>query len=140
MAVRLQHGSDIGSKLPKKFWFDKKHQRIFLDWFAKQANLQKPEDWYKIESQDVLKKGGYGLLNFHYNGSLPKALQTIYPDVKWQMWRFKKTPQVFGIHISSINLFYDRDFGMMLEIRKIISNGWLNNAISALHQIGIGMV
>lgn len=46
------------------------------------------DDWYKVTQEDFHEGGGATLLNY-YNGSPFLALQTIYPEHKWELEQFK---------------------------------------------------
>src|SRR4051794_317800 len=50
------------------------------------------EDWYKVTREDIYKHGGSGLLVNHYNSSVASVLQSVYPQHKWLLWRFKQLP------------------------------------------------
>jgi hypothetical protein len=45
--------------------------------------------------KDVSKAGGAGLLFLQYGDSISKALATIYPTHKWQVWMFERVPVGF---------------------------------------------
>jgi hypothetical protein len=38
------------------------NQREYLDWVAQQLNLQRYEDWYEVESSQIIEMGGTTLL------------------------------------------------------------------------------
>lgn len=50
-------------------------------------------DWYNLTKEDIDKFGGRGLLNEYFNSSPSQALQEIYPEHKWELWRFGHTPK-----------------------------------------------
>jgi hypothetical protein len=54
--------------------------------------IKDPSDWYSISRHDVDNHGGYSLLHHYYNDHLGKALQTLYPNIEWQQWRFARVP------------------------------------------------
>jgi hypothetical protein len=41
---------------PFNFWDDPKNQRKFMEWAAKQLNIQNMSDWYKISNKVTLPK------------------------------------------------------------------------------------
>ncbi len=41
-----------------RIWNQKRYQRIFLDWFAKESNIESQLGWYKVRHFDIIKKGG----------------------------------------------------------------------------------
>lgn len=66
------------SKVPNNFWDDMDNQREFFDAVGKSFGVVNEHDWYKITQQHIVDQGGAGLLSGHYNGSLAKALMTMY--------------------------------------------------------------
>jgi len=61
----------------------------FFDKFAKSNNFNalESEKWYSILRKDVIKAGGKHVLSI-YNGSLSKALISLYPELNFQMEKF----------------------------------------------------
>jgi hypothetical protein len=61
--------------VPEKYteWKDKAKQKEFLDQLAVKWNIQKTEDWSKVNTKMVLKEGGTFLRKF-YNDSLPQGM------------------------------------------------------------------
>ncbi len=53
-----------------------------------------PHDWYYITRPQIYEAGGASLLAGRYNGSLLKALGTIYPQISWNSWRFSRPHNV----------------------------------------------
>eukprot|EP01118_Nematostelium_gracile_P006157 TRINITY_DN1979_c0_g1_i3.p1 TRINITY_DN1979_c0_g1~~TRINITY_DN1979_c0_g1_i3.p1 ORF type:complete len:269 (+),score=45.57 TRINITY_DN1979_c0_g1_i3:142-948(+) len=66
----------------------KDNEKMFFEFLANQLGLKEREDWYSVKRKDVIKHGGESLLKTMYNGSLGKALQSVYPDHKWLLWKF----------------------------------------------------
>ncbi len=65
-----------------------------FDWIAKQLDIQKPEDWYKVRATEINKRipSKKRILEERYEGSIIKALKAIYPDYQWQAWKFEGIP------------------------------------------------
>ncbi len=81
------------------YWNSLSNQRQFFDQQAAAAlSVRIANDWYRIRVEDVYEEGGKGLLNGHYGGSLLSALQTVYPEYNWKLWRYEQ--------ILSISLLY----------------------------------
>lgn len=59
----------------------------FLEDFAKEKGISSFDDWYSISNNDIIEYGGGGFLK-HYGHSLMRALIKVYPNYKWQDWRF----------------------------------------------------
>ena len=65
----------------------------FFDWLGKQLEYKHMEDWYKVSKEDFAQHGGKQLLHVFYHDSPSKALQSVYPEHNWLMWRFHTTPR-----------------------------------------------
>lgn len=76
------------------FWEKVDNQRIYLDWLFSQLGYSNMDDWYQLTQEHVMKHGGTRLLSF-YNGSHSTALQSIYPQHEWMLWRFHMLPQSY---------------------------------------------
>jgi hypothetical protein len=55
-ASREMHPWTFG-KCPNKFWDDMKNQKQFVDWTAKQLNIDQMSDWYNISSKVIVVQG-----------------------------------------------------------------------------------
>jgi len=53
--------------------------------------LKRMNSWYKVTRNDIIQKGGSGLLN-KYGNSPSKLIQTVYPEHDWKMEKFN-TPR-----------------------------------------------
>lgn len=122
--------------LPRRYWNDIRNQQTFLEWIAMQRGFRTHEDWYQfahngsvipwstqvIWQKDMVSLGGGGLLE-KYNGSLIKALQTVYPG-KVPFARLSDAQRKSGIHFC-LSVFHV-DIGMTTIMSCIICSGWLN--------------
>jgi hypothetical protein len=73
--------------VPRNYWQNKSNHLIALKNLEKKLNIQQPADWYNFGLTDITKNGGSRLLNT-YRGSLIQMLQTLYPQVTWEVTRF----------------------------------------------------
>jgi hypothetical protein len=71
--------------MPRNFWQHKENIMLFFQWLAKELNIEKPEDWYLIDSNTLEKYGFYK--------SLYQSLILIYPDYDWKSWLFSNPPK-----------------------------------------------
>ncbi len=97
---RFKHGRDESKY---DYFADMDNQRKYLEDVGMELGVTKMEDWYGITMKDVLKKGMQSatFLNEYYQGSLIKALQTIYSHYPWQEWRFGRVSKHFWNDISN---------------------------------------
>jgi hypothetical protein len=79
--IRFKHVSP-------NYWNDKSNQLALLKDIEKELNIEQPTDWYRYGSKDIIKHGGGGLLRTKYNSSLSAMLQSLYPDVKWDLTKY----------------------------------------------------
>src|SRR5262245_37876123 len=74
--------------VPIGYWCDKANQVQFMNWLAKQLGITHWEQWYDVNTSQILRKGGRGLLDYHYQRSPAALLQGVYPQHPWAMWKF----------------------------------------------------
>jgi hypothetical protein len=77
-------------------WFDAPEQRRrFFDFVPRHLQYTPEGDlshWYRIPVEEVVKLGGGRMLRRLFGMSLAAALTDVYPDHKWDSWRFNKAP------------------------------------------------
>src|SRR5689334_4332539 len=73
-------------------WKNKENHKKLFDWIKTQLGYKTMDDWYGVTQEDIYKMGGRTLVIQYYNGSPPSALQKIYPEHNWMLWRFKCRP------------------------------------------------
>jgi hypothetical protein len=69
-------------------WSDLAAQKAEFDDLYKRLKLQSFDDWYSVRRNQIAELGGGGILKRHK--TLQQALEAIYPEHKWEKWRFKK--------------------------------------------------
>ena len=80
--------------MPIEYWKDKVNQRQFFERLAEEFCIQKPESyWYQITKQDVESRIGESFLETYYEGYHIKALESIFPEFQWQVWRYQVVPR-----------------------------------------------
>src|SRR5690349_13904891 len=94
-------------QVPQFFWENQESHRQFFDWLGTQLGCKEMDDWYNVSVEDIYKHGGSGLLNDYYNNSPSKALQTVYPEHQWLIWRFGQTPKGFWKKPENHRQFFD---------------------------------
>lgn len=81
-------------QFPKGFWVDTENQKRFLNGIAKELSIEKYEDWYRVKSSEISKRGGESLLT-RYGDSMIKLLQAVFPDHDWKIWKFDSVSKGF---------------------------------------------
>jgi hypothetical protein len=64
--------------------------RSFFEDLGKKLEIRKPEDWYSVSPQDILKNGGEKLLRGQFGNDHIKAICTSFPEIKWDTWKFQR--------------------------------------------------
>lgn len=80
------------SQTPKGFWEKPENKKQFFNWLGNQLGYKSMDDWYNVTNEDIQKRGGKGVLG-HYNDSPSRALQAVYPEHNWMLWRFLSVPK-----------------------------------------------
>ena len=75
------------------FWKKKENQKIFFNWLGSQLGHKSMDDWYNVTQKDIRNNGGGGLLGSYYRGSPSSAVQSVYPEHNWMLWRFNTVPR-----------------------------------------------
>lgn len=71
-------------------WNNTENHRKCIDWLADKFGIERPEQWYGVTIQSVKESGGGGLIAQH-EGSLIKALISVYPEFEWNtLWRLSE--------------------------------------------------
>jgi hypothetical protein len=73
-----------GIRKPSGFWKDHLNRLVILKELEKKFNIQKPTDWYNYRTEDIRKEG---IRLPDDCPSLSKLVQSLYPDVEWDVTR-----------------------------------------------------
>jgi hypothetical protein len=106
------------------YWADRKNQRQYADDLFQELHFTKIEDWYGIKSEDMKQRGGSAFLQRH-GDSCMRALQFVYPEFNWKLWKFGAVPRGFwdddnNLH-SYVNWLADELNIMDLEDWQFVS-------------------
>jgi len=126
-------GDDVNyedKRIPARHWHSVANQRHFLEWMATQLNITDINGWYKVSASEVKKRGGSGLLT-HYGGSISKALKTVYPEYKWQFWKFSTVPVGEWEELANQRAYFDwyaKEYGIQKPM------DWFKVSAADLHK------
>eukprot|EP01027_Heterolobosea_sp_BB2_P000282 GEZU01000413.1.p1 GENE.GEZU01000413.1~~GEZU01000413.1.p1 ORF type:complete len:468 (+),score=89.89 GEZU01000413.1:405-1808(+) len=87
-AVYPEHPWDFPLKC-RNYWKRSENQRDFVKKMEQQLNITDLDGWYSVTTTQLQERGGSGLLSF-FGGSLLRLLRTVYPEHKWQAWKFAR--------------------------------------------------
>jgi hypothetical protein len=69
-------------RVPSGFWKPQSNQRKYMDWLFGRLGLSRLDNWYDVKRSQLDKVGANSMLDVLYQGSLTKALTTLYPEVR----------------------------------------------------------
>jgi len=110
------------SKLPFGHWKDTLHHKQLFDKLGETLGYKCLDDWYNVTVEDIITNGGRTLLQDYYNGSPSFALQNIYSQHIWMLWRFKTVPKGYRKRLETDSAEALRMFewlGERLAIRNL---------------------
>jgi hypothetical protein len=79
--------------VPQGYWHKRKNRIRYIQWLGKRLGYRKPEDWYRISTNEFIENSGQGLLIGTYEGSAVKAVMDLVRGVRWKEWRFNSVPK-----------------------------------------------
>jgi hypothetical protein len=93
-------------KVPDGYWNELANQRKFFEWLYKTLKLRNMDGWYTIHVREAQRYGGRVLLSMH-NNDMAKALSAVYPEHKFDVWRFGTVPEGFWDSRENLKKFFD---------------------------------
>ena len=75
------------------------------------------DDWYNINTQNIIEYGGSGLLKYEYNSSISKMIKTIYPNHNVKSLLILILIYYFSGKFGNLIKFL-QDIGIILKIKK----------------------
>ena len=61
-------------------------QLDYLQRIKNKLNIKTYEDWYNINTNDIIRAGGRKIMN-KYKGSIPRMLISVYPEYNWNFFK-----------------------------------------------------
>jgi len=79
-------------KAPMNYWDSMENQRKFMENLSIKLGIHGKDDevdkrWYKLTHKMLLENGGNGLL-LYFKGSIPNMISSIFPELKFELWKF----------------------------------------------------
>ena len=78
--------------VPMGFWENKKNKLEYLFWLENKIGIKKPDGWYTVGLNDFYDNYGRTLVITYFDGSIYSVADYLYPDFKFDPWKFKRTP------------------------------------------------
>lgn len=76
------HSSTNNSMVSSSYWEYRENTIVYLEWLAKELNIQRRSDWDEVNTADIVNRDGKGLLQ-KYGGSIKNVLKEIYSQFNW---------------------------------------------------------
>lgn len=114
--IQMLFSKNTPIKWETMFWKKKENHRKFFDWLMVQLGYKSMDEWYNVTQADIHNNGGHGLLKSYYNGSPSSALQSVYSEHDWMLWKFKVLPHGYWNKVNN------------KEISRMIN--WLSGQLS----------
>jgi hypothetical protein len=105
---------------PTGLWDRSAIRQKFLDWFAKQHNVSKPEDWYKVTTTKLKEEGATYLLK-RYGSQVQRVLEDVYKDHKWLPWKFASAPRNYWQDTKNQREYLD---WLAIHLHIVSPDGW----------------
>jgi len=86
-------------------------------WLGQKLGFRKPEDWYRISTDDFKRNAGGFLLNKYWSASAINAVMECFPDYDWKEWLFTIAPRHFWQDPDN-HRRYMKWLGQQLGIRR----------------------
>lgn len=99
-------------------------------------NVQDYTQWYKVSVADFNAYRGRGILRT-FGNSPSRLLRGVYPDIKWDIWRFEPTPKEFWLSPENRKLFFDR-LAEELHIDPTVEANWYTHTVTIQRMIEFG--
>lgn len=80
LARRARGGGGPGSGRRRNYWASKERREAFAESLARDLDVREAADWSRVRVQDVIERGGAGLLR-RYNNSLRQMVADLYPEL-----------------------------------------------------------
>ena len=98
-----EHSSTLQFEIPNR-WSESK---VFFDRLGNTLGYKVMDDWYNVVQEDIFRHGGRTILQQFFNNSPSKALQTVYPQHNWLLWKFQQVPRMFWRSEENHKLYFD---------------------------------
>eukprot|EP00026_Physarum_polycephalum_P003134 Phypoly_transcript_03143.p1 GENE.Phypoly_transcript_03143~~Phypoly_transcript_03143.p1 ORF type:complete len:818 (+),score=151.04 Phypoly_transcript_03143:58-2511(+) len=114
-------------KPPSKYmhWKDPKTHKEIFDKFAANQNFDPliPENWYPIQASKFNAEVKGSLLAEYYNGSLIKALMSVYPNIGLKETHFQQTLRSYWHNPDHKRQFFD-EFAKSRDFDPLVPENW----------------
>lgn len=112
-------------------WNNTENHIKYIKWLEEKLSITDPSDWYKYSSSVIIENKGHGLIKNKYNKSFTKLLAVVYPEYKFKMYMFQKTPTGYWDKKENIleylkDLYAHKGFTRVVDWYSISFNDFKN--------------
>ncbi len=97
----------VNARRRKTPWKHKPSRRDFFEALALSKGFRLRSEWYTLTKRDVVDFGGSGLLRHYYKGSVAAAIADLFPEHKWESWRFSRSPRNIWMDPDTARQFFE---------------------------------
>lgn len=119
-------------KVPNGFWQDATNRKDFVEWLGKELKFERMEDWYSVTLEQIRRFGGRSLSE-RYGNSPAEILGAVFPDHRWQPWRFSCAPKGFWDSVDNARDFME---WMSKELNLADLGDWHDVSTEAIRKKG----
>ena len=123
----------FNEKAPTGYWDKNENCRKYFDWLGIRLGFKDMDDWYSIKREDFLNNFGGGMLTLKFRSSPTRAVQEIYPEHNWNVWKFKQIPKGFFANNDNQKMFFEW-LGIQLGYKNM--EDWYNLKLEQISQNG----
>lgn len=92
------------------------------------------EDWYKVTTDMLREKKRFKMVSNAYDGSVVKALMTVFSEYPWEPWRFLQVPRGFWEDDNNIKEYLK---WITKQLRISTLDDWYLVGIEEIKALGI---
>jgi hypothetical protein len=92
------------------------------------------EDWYKVTTDMLREKKRFKMVSNAYDGSVVKALMTVFPEYPWEPWKFLQVPRGFWYDDNNIKEYLK---WVTKQLRISTLDDWYLVGIEEIKALGI---
>lgn len=111
--------------LPSSALTDARFHRFFFESIAQDLKLKNWTDWYSVNIQDIIARGGETLLHRYYYSPIA-ALSTLFPEYSWEFSKFNAS-------LNTHRKLFD-DIGKKIGVKSL--DDWYNFAAFDIASLG----
>lgn len=115
--VRSSDAIWLEGPVPSGYWDSFEHRLLYMRWLGQRLGYRRPDDWYRIRTDDFKQNRGASVMANYWNSSAIAAVKASFPDRDWKDWLFATCPRRFW-KIRRNHRAYMKWLAAQLNIRR----------------------